>query len=216
MRDRIARAAAAALALVLPASCASCAAPGVALCAACRAALEPRVETVDLDGLRVHAALRFEGSAARIVRAYKEEGRTDVRRPLSAALGSALAVAAAGERGLLAVPVPGGAARARRRGYRVVEELLRGAGVRPDRVLVWSRRAADQRELTREQRRENLRGALMARGADPGARVVIVDDIATTGATLAEACRALTAAGAEVVGAAVVARTPLRSDVNGR
>ena len=125
--------------------------------------------------------------------------------------------AAGGERGLLAVPVPGGAARARRRGYRVVEELLRGAGVRPDRMLVWSRRSADQRELTQEQStRENLRGALMARGADPGARVVIVDDIATTGATLAEACRALTAAGAEVVGAAVVARTPLRSDVNGR
>lgn len=216
MGDRIARAVAAAIALLLPIACAGCEIPGVGLCTRCRASLEPRVVTVDLDGLAVHAALRYEGAAARVIRAYKEDGRTDVRRRLAASLGSALTAAAAGERDLLAVPVPGGSARARRRGYRIVEDLLRCARVRPDRMLVWARRAADQRELAREERFANLRGAFSARGIAPGARVVIVDDVATTGATLAEARRALTSAGAIVVGAAVVARTPLRSDMNGR
>lgn len=216
MGHRIARAVAAAIALLLPVACAGCAEPGAALCEGCAASLEPRVETIDLEGLFVHAALSYEGVAARVIRAYKEQGRTDVRRRLADALGSALSAAAKGEANVLAVPVPGGAARARRRGYRVVEGLLRGAGVRPDRILTWTRRAADQRELDREGRFANLTGALAARGVVAGTRVVIVDDVATTGATLAEARRALTAAGSVVVGAAVLARTPLHVDMNDR
>jgi predicted amidophosphoribosyltransferase len=82
--------------------------------------------------------------------------------------------------------------------------------VEPRPLLVLRRAAADQRGLGRAERLENLRGGMLARRAE-GIRVVIVDDVVTTGATLLEAARALRAAGAVVVGAATIAATPLRA-----
>ena len=56
------------------------------------------------------------------------------------------------------------------------------------------------------ERAQNVRGAFAAEHAFSGARVAIVDDVMTTGATLHAAARALRAAGAREVGAFVVAR----------
>lgn len=207
-----------ALALLLPVSCAACANPGVALCDGCRAELAPRPRTSFVgsreDPLAVCASLSLHGGAARVVRALKEEGRTDLVRPLGRAFRAALAHAATGEEGLLAVAVPSGRNATRHRGYRVVERLVRAAGARPTRGLTWARQAADQRGLGRDARERNLRGALTARRVGADARVVIVDDVVTTGATILEARRALRAVGAHVVGAAALARTPLRAEMN--
>ncbi|HEY1105739.1 MAG TPA: phosphoribosyltransferase family protein, partial [Agromyces sp.] len=59
-------------------------------------------------------------------------------------------------------------------------------------------------------RRANAAGGLVAVGQLAGRRFLLVDDIVTTGSTLAEAARALHAAGASTAGAAVLAETPLR------
>jgi predicted amidophosphoribosyltransferase len=75
------------------------------------------------------------------------------------------------------------------------------------RALGHQRRVADQAGLTAADRATNLSGALRVRQDLRGLRVVVVDDVITTGATLAEAARALRAAGAEVPAAAVIAAT---------
>lgn len=77
-------------------------------------------------------------------------------------------------------------------------------------ALEHRRRVADQAGLTASDRAANLAGALRARFDLRGQRVIVVDDVITTGATLAEAARALRAAGAEVPAAAVVAATGRR------
>lgn len=206
----VCQACAEALALLLPVSCAGCGADDTALCASCEAALVPAPEHRTLgDGTRVVSALAFTGVPARVIRAFKEEGRTGLARPLAPALRGAVRTLAGGEP-VVVVPVPTSRAAFRRRGYRVVELAARRADLSPRRLLRTTRRTADQRGLDIGGRRANVDGAFRAKRVE-GARVVVIDDVVTTGATLEEAVRALEAAGAVVIGAATIAATPRRT-----
>ncbi|MFD8416109.1 ComF family protein [Streptomyces sp. NPDC059650] len=182
----------------------------------------------------VYGAAVYEGAVRAVLLAHKERGALALAGPLGAALAAAVAavpaVAAggpvpAGAGGVAAgpevvlVPVPSARRQVRARGHDPVRRIalaaaarLRRAGVaaRVASVLRQVRPVADQAGLGARERRENLSGAL---GVGPGgvravagARIVLVDDVITTGATLAEAARALAAAAAgPVAGAAVVA-----------
>lgn len=201
-RSALAPALAEALSLVFPTWCAGCDAPDVALCAACRAELVPRPRRRTLPcGLVVHSAVPFDGVAARAIRALKEDGRTGLARPLGDAL---TAVVPGGADAV--VPIPSSRSGKRRRGYAVATLLAQRGGLRPRRLLRLTRDTVDQRGLGRAERERNLSGAFVAPRVS-GLRVVIVDDVVTTGATLADAARALRAAGAHLVGAATVAAT---------
>ena len=207
-----------ALALVLPVCCAGCDEPDIALCEQCRAQLRPRVTSTGRD-VRIWSGLAFEGAPARVVRALKEEGRTGLGRELAPALRAAVdAAMGAGEDasdaasrdpGIVVVPIPTSRAAFRRRGYRVIEVVARHAGLHPARLLRTSRTTADQRGLGRAARRDNVAGSMRA-GAVAGLRIVVIDDVVTTGATLEEAVRALRAGGAEVLAAATIAATARR------
>jgi ComF family protein len=114
------------------------------------------------------------------------------------------------------VPVPLHRSRLRRRGYNQVLELARGVasplGVRLRReALLRTRATAAQTELSAVQRRRNVRGAFPARfdGEIPE-HVAVLDDVCTTGATLAECARALKCAGVKRVDAWALARAPVR------
>jgi len=148
------------------------------------------------------------------------------RRPApadAAPADAAPADGAPGERAVAAfdvIDVPSSGASLRRRGYGPVEVLLSRAGVRPLRLsgprglrrhpLRFIRRPADQAGLGVAARAANVAGCLVARVDLTGRRIVVVDDVLTTGATLRETCRAIRAAGGEVAACAVLAAVPGR------
>jgi predicted amidophosphoribosyltransferase len=197
-----------ALTFLLPIDCAGCDAPDESLCARCAAALDgPAVHgslPTCVGEVPLRSAVTFDGVAARVLRAIKEDGRTALTTSFAAG------VRAECERiapDAVLVPLPTSRAAFRRRGYRVPELLVRRTGLPFARALRPARRTADQRGLGREERATNVDHSL--RAADATARrVIVVDDVVTTGATLAEAVRALHEAGAVVLGAVTAAATP--------
>lgn len=229
-----------ALDLALPATCGGCGRPGTGWCRPCRDAVagawdQPRrVEpTPRPNGFPpTWAAAPYEGPLRHALSAYKDDARRDLGQPLAQALARSVRVALAelGDRGrgmagpVLLIPVPSTAQARRRRGDAPMDALadaatrLATAG-RPAAAIVGEagalavrRRLADQSGLSSTARAANLAGAFAATHRVAGHAVIVVDDVVTTGATLAEAARALRAAGAEEVLAATLAATTRRRD----
>jgi predicted amidophosphoribosyltransferase len=197
-------------ALLSPVECAGCDAADRSLCDDCRYALQPHVTVHSAGGVRVCAALGYEGRVRRVILAFKEQERTDVAGalavPLAVAVRAAVAAAPGGGSVELAL-VPTSRAAWRRRGYDPVAVLVRRAGGRPARVLLASRARATQKKLGVADRAANLRGAFVAARRLDGRRFIVVDDILTSGATISEAVRAIEMAGGVVVGGATLAFT---------
>jgi len=215
-----------AIALVLPIACAGCGTDDRSLCLGCRGQMQPHPFGRSLDdGTVVWAALSYDGVVRRAILALKEQGRTDVVRalavPFASAVTSAVASAVASATHHAGQHAPGpveltlppvSRASFRRRGYDPVRFLVRAAGLpRPARVLMSREERVSQKTLDRSQREVNLAGSMMTVKSLEGRRFLVLDDVITTGATLAEMVRSLRDGGAEVVGAAVLAATPRRS-----
>lgn len=197
--------------LMLPRRCLGCGAGSAPLCATC-AKLDVRV--LDHGGLRVASAGEYGGALRAAVLAYKERGRRDLAGVLAGLLAIAVHALDAGRTAVL-VPVPSARRAARERGGDHVLRLARrtapvGLRVAPGTLRLVAR-VRDSAGLSVGARAANLDHAMQAHAPpQPELAVVLVDDVVTTGATLREASRALGAAGWPVLGAAVIARTPLR------
>lgn len=234
--------------LLLGARCPGCARPGLGLCRACRAVLDgppsPVADLARLSGLPTVAAHEWSGPVPRLVSAHKDRGALALGPVLGARLGVAVDALLRGrgvtDHDVWLVPVPSTAGAVRARGLdhsrtiarHAARRLQRGAhapGAGPGRgrvrvapVLRRRTRVDDNARLSAAARARNQAGSMVARPPrSAGAMAVVTDDVCTTGASLAEAARALSAAGWTVVGAAVVAhptrgprhaaRTPLNS-----
>jgi predicted amidophosphoribosyltransferase len=190
------------LEFVFPAQCAACNALGSGLCSICLppAKLPMRLRVFCVS---VTAYGWYEGALRAAILALK-----DGRRDVAEALGERVAPLV--ERGALLVPVPTSAKRLRVRGIDgvalVADRAATLAGARVVPVLK-QRGGGPQRGKNRDQRLAARGRFVCDAGAIAGTRVVLVDDVCTTGATLEDCVRAVTAAGGVVSGAVVVAAT---------
>lgn len=214
--------------LVLPVSCPGCGLPDVPLCGACRRTLGGPAVGV---GARSHPGCpatwcvgAYDGPLRDVVLAWKDRGRHDLGVVLAPVLARVVhAVPAPWSAGAVhLVPAPSSSAAVRGRGGDLLADVTRraarllrrrGLAVSTGPVLRQRRGVRDQSGLGIASRRGNLDGSLRLRRGTRlrGVECVLVDDVVTTGTTLAEAARVLVEGGAVVRGAAVVAATPRRS-----
>ncbi len=211
-----------------PVRCAGCDLPGSLLCTPCRAALPliPCAESCPRCGARAVAgrctecrgrdfafdaascAGILDGPLSRMLSLYKDAGE----RRYAPILGALAADAAARWRGWAdaVVPIPSTRAARARRGFDHVVPLAGPVASALDAPLLPRLRAArrlDQRGLGREQRMVNMAAAFVALPLEGvPQRVVLVDDVITTGATLDAAARVLREVGVGAVRVVSVAR----------
>ena len=226
--------------IIVPLACAGCGNYGAALCDDCWLEWQVgaiRAEhLIPAFGRRsqipLWAAAPYDGAVRQTIVGIKDRGRLDVLNLVSGAalrlaerIGPALQDPAVAQRGpVQVISVP--PRKPVWLGQREVElpahfaqELVMGLGRRgvaaaSATVLRQQRWTRDQVGLGRAARLRNRAGSMRLDPASPNLEaraVLVVDDVATTGATMREAVRKLTHAGAIVLGAAVLAVTPLRT-----
>jgi ComF family protein len=212
--------------LLLPRRCAACGEPGETMCVPCLEALPrlyaplcercgaptawPVARCSECSGRRIafasaRAAVPYDASARALVGAWKERGLRSVAGLAAELVVQALEPPA----GTVLVPIPADADRGLKRGHHPAGRLARELAARWDLPvldgLARSRPARPQRGLSREDRRRNVVGAFVA-PRSVARRVILVDDVYTTGATAAAAASALRKAGARTVHVVTFAR----------
>lgn len=210
-----------ALDLALPSRCAGCRREGPALCWECLPALDVRLDAqpgvpiglpADIPPplLQLEWCAPFTGVARRALHALKYDGERRLAPLMGAAIARRWARASAGGDAL--VPVPASPDRVRERGYDqaalLAAEAGRGLRLPVLRALERTRATTAQFDLDRAGRASNLGGAFRVPLTAPieGRWIVLIDDVMTTGATLAACAAALMESGAGAVSAVAVAR----------
>lgn len=190
------------------ARCQSCALPapvGQAKCGACL------LNAPALDACLTAVSYAYPWSAC--VTRFKYDGQAAWARPLAQLMAQASGAAQALQSCDLLLPMPLSAKRLAERGFNQAHELAKrlAPGKVRNRLLLRVRDTAPQEQLGRAERERNMRGAFMvAPEAAPllrGKRLMLVDDVMTTGASINEAAAALKQCGAAWVTGLVFART---------
>ncbi len=178
-------------------TCPRCGAPwGLIQCDHCNPLVHPEGTPV----LRCVSALRFTGSSARLIRMYKDQGEQRLASRLACFLFNSLPPSwIAWSQGVTYIPAT--TAALRRRGFDHMELIARELAdmMNQDAFRGFERPASiDQRALSRTSRRANMEGRFRVVSAPLPERMLLIDDVFTTGSTMEQAQRTLQRSGCEV------------------
>ncbi|HEY3497336.1 MAG TPA: phosphoribosyltransferase family protein [Polyangiaceae bacterium] len=197
--------------VLAPRECAACGVPlttGEAFCGACG---RPRsVAPGEVAGVPLWVAGAYEPPLSLAIGRFKFERHAELAPRLAALLASSLSALALAP-GDVFVPVPLHPRRLVERGFDqaalLAAALARATRTRfAPRLLERARATEQQARLGRDERSANVGGAFRPRARAPAGRVVLVDDVVTTGATIGACIAALEGAGCKMAGAVALAR----------
>lgn len=202
--------------LLFPTRCYVCRAIGLSICSNCRREWHPHYYLTHVHNIKVHSAILYSPTASKIILAAKENGLRGADLLLVDAIVHVLKRANFDSLNVRLVPVPSSRSNSRRRGRNFMSNLCHEVSLRTDipisPVLELARKVKDQSGLSAKARAVNMQGAFtIASGVYPRGDLILIDDVVTTGATVAEAARALNSHGFHLLGSvtACVAQ-PLR------
>lgn len=189
--------------IIFPASCLACGEKPKPICERCIPVFGAPVTE---GNLYFASELNLELGA--VLSALKDKNRTALLPVLARGLQPCLQLAIAELQPELLVCPPSSKAQYRKRGFNPALEIFSRANrsglAITDRLLKFDRQPKDQRGLSKSERHLNTQNLFIAQRI--GARVMLVDDVLTTGSTLMAATVALQQAGAKIVGSCVLAR----------
>jgi predicted amidophosphoribosyltransferase len=206
--------------LLFPTRCFGCRELGYSICSECRQQWNPHRYQSRVTNLAVYSAITYSPIAKNILLAAKEQGVKSADQLVRNAVSVSIHELFKKYPSCALVPIPSSASSNRRRGRDFINEIAisvaRDLGVAVLPLLEHQRKIRDQSKLNVSNRHQNLAMALSIkpqfRGNYSGERVVILDDLVTTGATIGEANRALTRGGFKVQAAATACVALRRRD----
>ncbi len=203
--------------IIFPSRCIGCSRLGISICSECRKHWHPHVYKREIiwseDKFPVLSAIEYSPIASRVLLSAKESQIRAADQLIVNGIVHGLKSFVNQHSSVLLVPIPSRKSANRKRGRNFLQEITAQAafevGFPSHSVLRHNRKVRDQSQLNFIDRSENLSGAF---AIDPkftaqfstrntGPKIIVIDDLITTGATLSEAIRALRTAGFSVLGA---------------
>jgi predicted amidophosphoribosyltransferase len=203
--------------IIFPSRCIGCSTLGISICSECRQQWHPHFYQREIlcssEEFPVFSSIQYSPIASRVLLSAKESQLRAADQLLIAGMVHALNLFVNRYGSATLVPIPSRKSATRKRGRNFLQEITlevaKKTGLPYQSLLSHNRKVRDQSNLSLLDRSRNVSGSFSVSRdisanislGNIGPKIIVIDDLITTGATLGEAFRALRTAGFSVLGA---------------